>query len=51
VDERTRALCNLIAIEQRSYDEVSHTLNIPLGSVGPFYIRAKKKMRAVLSAN
>jgi RNA polymerase sigma factor (sigma-70 family) len=51
VDDRTRALCNLIAVEQRSYNEVSQTLGIPLGSVGPLYIRAKKKMKAVLSAN
>jgi RNA polymerase sigma factor (sigma-70 family) len=50
-DERTRTLCNLIAVEQRSYDEVSQTMGIPLGSVGPLYIRAKKKMRTLLNGN
>jgi RNA polymerase sigma factor (sigma-70 family) len=51
VDDRTRALAELIGIERLSYDEVSATLNIPLGSVGPLYIRARKKMRTMLSAN
>jgi len=49
VDERTRALAELIGIERLSYDEVSTALRIPLGSVGPLYIRARKKMRAMLS--
>jgi len=49
VDERTRALAELIGIERLSYDEVSAALRIPLGSVGPLYIRARKKMRAMLS--
>jgi RNA polymerase sigma-70 factor (ECF subfamily) len=48
VDERTRALAKLIGIERLSYDEVSAALRIPLGSVGPLYIRARKKMRAML---
>jgi RNA polymerase sigma factor (sigma-70 family) len=49
VDERTRALAELIGIERLSYDEVSAALRIPLGSVGPLYIRARKKMRAMLT--
>ncbi|HEY2090798.1 MAG TPA: sigma-70 family RNA polymerase sigma factor [Thermoanaerobaculia bacterium] len=49
VDERTRALAELIGIERLSYDEVSTALRIPLGSVGPLYIRARKRMRAMLS--
>jgi len=49
VDERTRALAELIGIERLSYDEVSTALRIPLGSVGPLYIRARAKMRAMLS--
>jgi RNA polymerase sigma factor (sigma-70 family) len=49
VDARTRALANLIGIERLSYDEVSTVLRIPVGSVGPLYIRARKKMRAMLS--
>ena len=49
VDDRTRALAELIGIERMSYDEVSAALRIPLGSVGPLYIRARKKMRAMLT--
>jgi RNA polymerase sigma-70 factor (ECF subfamily) len=49
VDERTRDLCVLIGIEGLSYDEVSATTNLPLGSIGPLYIRAKKKLRTMLA--
>jgi len=48
VDARTRQLCQLIAVEGLRYDEVSDALHIPIGSVGPLYMRAKKKMRDVL---
>lgn len=48
IDERSRDLCVLIGLEGLSYDEVSATTNLPLGSIGPLYIRAKKKLRAVL---
>ncbi|MGN6185287.1 MAG: sigma-70 family RNA polymerase sigma factor [Thermoanaerobaculia bacterium] len=48
VDERTRQLCVLIGIEGLSYDEVSAATNLPLGSIGPLYIRAKKKLRMML---
>jgi RNA polymerase sigma factor (sigma-70 family) len=48
VDARTRRLCELIAVEGLRYDEVSDAMSIPLGSVGPLYMRAKKKMRDVL---
>ena len=48
VDARTRSLCQLIAVEGLRYDEVSDALRIPIGSVGPLYMRAKKKMRDVL---
>jgi RNA polymerase sigma factor (sigma-70 family) len=51
VDARTRELCQLIAVEGLRYDEVSDKLNIPMGSVGPLYMRAKKKMRDVLTSN
>jgi RNA polymerase sigma factor (sigma-70 family) len=52
LDDRARTLCELIGMEQWSYDEVSAHLGIPLGSVGPLYIRAKTKLRnAVASAN
>jgi len=48
-DDRARTLCSLIAIEGYSYEEVSAATGIPLGSVGPLYIRAKKKIREILS--
>lgn len=49
VDERTRSLCVLIGMEGRSYEEVSETLGLPIGSVGPLYIRAKNRMRTVMA--
>lgn len=48
VDERTRQLCILIGMEGRSYEEVSEVLGLPIGSVGPLYIRAKNKLRNVM---
>jgi RNA polymerase sigma factor (sigma-70 family) len=50
LDDRSRMLCELIGLEQWSYDEVSAHLGVPLGSVGPLYLRAKTKLRAALSA-
>jgi RNA polymerase sigma factor (sigma-70 family) len=47
-DERTRQLCLLIGLEHRSYEEVSLRLGIPMGSVGPLYIRAKARMRRLV---
>lgn len=47
-DERTRSLCTLIGMEGLSYDEVSEELEMPLGSVGPLYIRAKQRLRKQL---
>lgn len=47
-DERTRDLCTLIGMEGLSYDEVSSELAMPLGSVGPLYIRAKQRLRKQL---
>jgi RNA polymerase sigma factor (sigma-70 family) len=49
VDERTRMLCDLIGIEGLSYEEVSAATGLPLGSIGPLYIRAKKALRNALS--
>lgn len=51
LDDRSRALCHLIGIEQHSYEEVSATTGLPLGSIGPLYIRAKKKLRAAIGGN
>jgi RNA polymerase sigma factor (sigma-70 family) len=48
LDERSRRLCVLIGMEGWSYEEVSSELNLPIGSVGPLFIRAKKKLRAVV---
>lgn len=44
-DDRTRQLCTLIGMEGLSYEEVSRELDMPMGSVGPLYIRAKKRLR------
>lgn len=51
VDERTRALCTLIGLENRSYEEVSRQIGIPLGSVGPLYMRAKAKLKNAITTN
>lgn len=48
LDERSRLLCTLIGIEGYSYEEVASELGLPIGSVGPLYIRAKKRLRAML---
>jgi RNA polymerase sigma factor (sigma-70 family) len=49
VDDRTRMLCDLIGIEGLSYEEVSAAMGLPLGSIGPLYIRAKQTLRTALS--
>jgi RNA polymerase sigma factor (sigma-70 family) len=49
MDDRGRTLCSLIAIDGFSYEEVSAATGIPIGSVGPLYIRAKKKIRQILA--
>ena len=48
LDARSRLLCEWIGLEQRSYDEVSVAARIPIGSIGPLYIRAKNKLRTAL---
>lgn len=50
LDPQSRALCVLIAIEGYAYDEVSARMGLPLGSIGPMYIRAKSKMRMQMAA-
>ncbi len=50
LDEQSRNLCTLIAIEGYAYDEVSALLGLPIGSIGPMYVRAKSKMRQGLAA-
>ena len=49
LDERSRVLCELLGMERHSYEEVSAAAGIPVGSVGPLYIRAKEKLRRALS--
>ncbi|HYC58367.1 MAG TPA: response regulator [Thermoanaerobaculia bacterium] len=48
LDDRSRMLCMRIGIEQQSYHEVSAAENIPIGSVGPLYMRAKERLRKAL---
>jgi len=48
VDDRTRTLCLLIGMEGLSYEEVSAATGMPIGSIGPLYIRAKQKLRKAL---
>jgi RNA polymerase sigma factor (sigma-70 family) len=50
LDPQSRALCTLIAIEGYAYDEVSALMGLPLGSIGPMYMRAKTKMRLRMAA-
>jgi RNA polymerase sigma factor (sigma-70 family) len=47
LDASTRKVCELIAVEGHAYEEVSRLTGLPLGSVGPTYLRAKKKMQQV----
>lgn len=48
IDQRSQKLCVLIGMEGWSYEEVSRELGLPIGSVGPLYIRAKAKLRKAL---
>lgn len=50
IDDRSRALCTLLGIEERTYEEVSEAIDIPVGSIGPLYIRAKQRLRRELAA-
>lgn len=50
LSEESRTLCILIAINGYAYEEVSAITGLPLGSIGPMYLRAKSKMRMQLAA-
>lgn len=50
LNEESRSLCILIAINGYAYDEVSAMTGLPIGSIGPMYIRAKSKMRMQMAA-
>lgn len=49
IDPRARVLCRLIAIEGLSYVEVSEATGLPLGSICPTYLCARRKLRDLLS--
>jgi RNA polymerase sigma factor (sigma-70 family) len=48
LDERSRMLCEWIGLERLSYEEVSERAGIPIGSIGPLFIRAKTKLRKAM---
>jgi RNA polymerase sigma factor (sigma-70 family) len=50
LDQQSRTLCQLIAIEGYAYDAASAALGVPVGSIGPMYMRAKSKMRLRMAA-
>jgi RNA polymerase sigma factor (sigma-70 family) len=50
LSEESRTLCILIAINGYAYEEVSAITGLPLGSIGPMYLRAKSKMRTQMAA-
>jgi len=50
LSQQSRDLCILIGIKGYAYDEVSAITGLPLGSIGPMYIRAKSKMRLRMAA-
>jgi len=50
LSEQARELCVLIAIKGYAYEEVSAMTGLPIGSIGPMYIRAKSKMRMAMAA-
>ncbi|HSY52774.1 MAG TPA: sigma-70 family RNA polymerase sigma factor [Thermoanaerobaculia bacterium] len=50
LDQQSQTLCILIGVEGYAYDEVSALLGLPIGSIGPMYIRAKSKMRLRMAA-
>jgi RNA polymerase sigma factor (sigma-70 family) len=49
IDERSRTLCTLLGIEEWSYEEVAASMDIPVGSVGPFYQRARQRLQRAMS--
>jgi RNA polymerase sigma factor (sigma-70 family) len=49
LDATSRRLCTLIAIDGHSYVEASALTGLPLGSIGPMYMRAKATMRRRLA--
>lgn len=50
LDHRSRTLCEMLGMERHSYEEVSAAAGIPIGSVGPLFIRAKEKLRRAMES-
>ncbi len=50
LSKQSRDLCILIGIKGYAYDEVSAITGLPIGSIGPMYLRAKSKMRQRMAA-
>jgi len=50
LNQQSRELCILIAVKGYAYEEVSAITGLPIGSIGPMYLRAKSKMRLQLAA-
>jgi len=50
LDGNARTICTLIGIEGYTYQEVSSRTGLPLGSIGPLYMRAKAKLRLTLDS-
>jgi RNA polymerase sigma factor (sigma-70 family) len=48
LDDRSRTLCTMLGLEERTYDEVSAALELPIGSIGPLYMRAKERLRQAM---
>ncbi|HEX9083335.1 MAG TPA: sigma factor-like helix-turn-helix DNA-binding protein, partial [Gemmatimonadaceae bacterium] len=50
LDQRSRTLCELIGLEQLTYGEVAERLSLPIGSIGPLYLRAKERLKRALAS-
>jgi RNA polymerase sigma factor (sigma-70 family) len=50
LSKQSRDLCILIAVKGYAYEEVSRITGLPIGSIGPMYLRAKSKMRMQMAA-
>ena len=50
VDARSQMLLSRIGLERESYEAVSEASGIPIGSVGPLYMRAKRRMQKAIAA-
>jgi len=51
LDDRGREICIRVGLSRQSYEEVSQAMDLPIGSIGPLFLRAKAKMKGALSQN